>query len=123
MSKTEIIHFKEAPMPSNPQSEAEYIELTIQPIPPDTVSSVKADLLPTIEDALREAGRERLLTEGQIQIEVEQTFPTDEVIVVGFTLLSGVALATYKEIILPELKKRFKAWQKRRQMVRQLREK
>ncbi len=110
-------------MPSNPQSEAEYIELTIQPIPPDTVSSVKADLLPTIEDALREAGRERLLTEGQIQIEVEQTFPTDEVIVVGFTLLSGVALATYKEIILPELKKRFKAWQKRRQMVRQLREK
>lgn len=64
----------------------EYIELTIQPIPPDTVSSVRAELLPTIEAALHEAGQEQLLTEGQIQVEVEQTFPTDQAIVVGLTL-------------------------------------
>ncbi len=101
-------------MATHPETEPEYIELTIQPIPPDTVSSVKAELLPTIEAALREAGQEQLLAEGQIQIEVEQTFPTDEVIVVGFTLLSGIALETYKEIVLPALKKRFRAWQKRR---------
>ena len=101
-------------MASNPGEEAEYIELTIRPIPPDTVSSVKADLLPTIEAALREAGQEQLLTDGQMQIEVEQTFPTDEIIVVGFTLLSGIALETYKATVLPVLKKRFRAWQKRR---------
>jgi hypothetical protein len=101
-------------MATRPETEPEYIELTIQPIPPDTISSVKADLLPTIEAALREAGQEQLLTEGQMQVEVEQTFPTDEVVVVGFALLSGIALETYKEIILPTLKKRFRAWQKRR---------
>jgi len=101
-------------MATHSETKPEYIELTIQPIPPDTVSSVKADFLPTIEAALREAGQEQLLTEGQIQVEVEQTFPTDEVIVVGFTLLSGIALETYKAIILPALKKRFRAWQKRR---------
>ena len=109
-------------MVSNPQKEAEYIELIIEPIPPDTISSVKAEILPTIKNALREAGQGQLLDEKQIKVEVEQTFPTDEVIVVGFTLLSGIALVTYKEIILPELKKRFKAWQKRRQMVRKIRE-
>ena len=96
------------------EDEPEYIELSIQPIPPDTVSSVRAELLPVIEDALRQAGQEQLLKEGQIQIEVERTFPTDEVIVIGFTLLSGIALETYKEIILPALKKRFRASQKRR---------
>jgi len=95
--------------------EAEYIELTIEPIPPDTLSSIRADILPVIEAALREAGQEQLLTDGQIQVEVEQTFPTDEIIIVGFTLLSGIALETYNAIVLPALKKRFKAWQKRRQ--------
>ncbi len=101
-------------MISNSGEEAKYIELTIQPIPPDTVSSVKADLLPIIENALREAGQEQLLTEGQIQIEVEQTFPTDAVIAIGFTLLSGIALETYKAIVLPALKKHFRVRRKRR---------
>jgi hypothetical protein len=96
-----------------PQSEAEYIELTIQPIPPDTISSVKADLRPIIEAALREAGQEHLLTEGQIQVEVEQTFPTDQIITVGLTLLSGIALETFKEVVLPRLKKHFRTKQKR----------
>ena len=101
-------------MATHPKTEPEYIELTIQPILPDTISSVKADLLSTIEAALREAGQEQLLTEGQIQIEVEPTFPTDQVIVVGLTLLSGIALETYKEIVLPRLKKRFRTRQKRK---------
>lgn len=96
------------------ENEPEYIELAIQPIPPDTVSSARAELLTIIEDALRQAGQEQLLAEGQIQVEVERTFPTDEVIVVGFTLLSQIALETYKAIVLPALKKRFRARQKRR---------
>jgi len=101
-------------MATQPETGSEYIELTIQPIPPDTVSSVKAELRPTIEAALRQAGQEQLLTEGQIQVEVEQTFPTDQVINVGLTLLSGIALETFKEIVLPWLKKRFRTRQKRR---------
>lgn len=100
------------------ENEPEYIELAVQPIPPDTVSSVRAELLPLIEDALHRAGKESLLTEGQVRIEVEQTFPTDEVIVIGFTLLSGIALETYKTIVLPALKKRFRTRQKRRRKGR-----
>jgi hypothetical protein len=90
----------------NPSESApEHIELTIVPIPPDTVASVKAELEQKVEAALREAGRESLLADGQIQIEIEQTFPTDQVIIVGVTLLSGVALETIKEVALPYLKK------------------
>lgn len=110
-------------MVSNSHEEIEYIELTIEPIPPDTISSVKADLLPAIEAALREAGQEQLLSEGHMQIEVEQTFPVDEVIVVGFMLLSTAALETYKEIVLPTLKKRYRAWQKRRRKSKRKRKK
>ena len=100
----------------------QYIELIIEPIPPDTVSSTKAKILPFIKDAMQRAGQEQMLDEEKILAEMEQTFPTDEVIIVGFTLLSGIALATYEKIILPELKKHFKTKQKRRQMVKKLRE-
>jgi hypothetical protein len=41
--------------------------------------------------------------------------PEYEVIIIGFTLLSGIALETYKAIVLPALKKRFRIRQKRRQ--------
>jgi len=104
-------------MVSEPE-EAKYLEVTIEPIPPDTISSAKAEILPLIEAALRETGREQLLTDGQMQIEIERTFPTDEVIVIGFTLMSGIAFETYKAIVLPVLKKRFRAWQKQRRKAR-----
>ena len=101
-------------MVSNPETEAEYIELSIRPIPPDTVSSVKAEILPIVEAALRETGQEHLLTTGEFQIEVEKTFPTDPAIVVGLTFLSQIAVETYKAIILPRLKNRFQVKEKRR---------
>jgi hypothetical protein len=101
------------------QTEAyEVLELTVTPIPPDTVATVKAELLPYIEETLREQGLESLLAEGQIQIEIEKGFPTDQVIIVGVTLLSAMALETYKEIVLPRLKKRFETRQKRRRKGR-----
>jgi len=87
------------------QSTPEHLELTIVPIPPDTLASVKVELEQRIEAVLREAGHESLLTNRQIQIEIEQTFPTDQVVVVGVTLLSGMALETFKAIALPHLKK------------------
>jgi len=102
-------------MVSNPAEEAEYVELTIQPIPPDTVSSAKAEILPIIKAALHEAEQEHLLACGEFQVEVEKTFPTDEAIIVGLTLLSGIALETYKAIVLPRLRKRFRVREKRRQ--------
>jgi len=92
----------------------EVIELTIAPIPPDTVASVKAELLSYIEEVLRRADREELLAKGELQVEIEKTFPTDQVILVAFTLLSAMALETYKEIVLPKLKERFETKEKRR---------
>lgn len=90
------------------------VELTIKPIPPDTIASVKAELLPYIRSILKEQGKDNLLTDGEIVIEVEKTFPTDEIVVIGLTLLSQVALETFKTLILPKLKKRFETRQKRR---------
>jgi hypothetical protein len=89
----------------------EVVELELIPIPPDTVASVKQELIPLIEAALHEAGKDELFANTHIQIQVEKTFPTDMAIMVGLTFLSGIALETYKEIILPALKKRFEVKQ------------
>ncbi len=101
-------------MSSDAGPQAEYIELTIEPIPPDTVSSAKAELSSLIEEALREAGQQQLLDDGELKVEIEKTFPTDQAIVIGLTLLSGMAFETYKKIVLPRLKKKFRVWEKRR---------
>ncbi len=73
---------------------SEIIQLELTPIPPDTVASAKTELMPLIETALREAGRSDLLSDEHIQIQIEKTYPTDEVIIVGLALLSGIALET-----------------------------
>jgi hypothetical protein len=83
-----------------------FIELELHPIPPDTVASAKQDALPLIEVALRDAGQEQLLTNGEIVAEVEKTFPTDEAIIVGLTFLAGIGIETYK-VILDVLRERF----------------
>ena len=92
----------------------ERIELSIAPIPPDTLASVQAELEQEIEAALRESGHEDLLASGQIQIEVEETFPINEVITVGLTFLSGIALEVIKATVIPRLKKRFEVKQRRK---------
>jgi len=90
----------------------EVIEVELTPIPPDTVSSVKEELIPLIEATLREAGKEDLLSPEYIQIEVEKTFPTDAAIIVILTLLTSMALETYKELILPAWKRRYEVKQR-----------
>lgn len=90
----------------------EIVELELVPIPPDTIASGKAELLPLIEATLQEAQQGDLLSEDHIQVEIEKTFPTDQAIIVGLTLASGIALETYKSLILPALKKRFEVKQK-----------
>ena len=88
------------------------IELELTPIPPDTIASAKEELLPLIKSTLRDAGRADLLSKDHLQVQIEKTFPTDAAIIVGLTLLSGVALETYKSLLLPRLKKRFEVKQK-----------
>jgi hypothetical protein len=83
----------------------EVLELT--PIPPDTIAAVKEEVHSLIEALLRDAGQEQLLADRQIDIHIEQTFPTDQAIVLGLTLLSSISLEVFKMIILPGLKKRF----------------
>lgn len=101
--------------------EIEYIELSIEPIPPDTVSSAKSEILSIIQDALRESGQEQLLASGDLQVEVEKTVPAElaiPVLTAVLTLCTGVALETYKAIVLPRLKKRFQVKEKGRQKAK-----
>lgn len=91
---------------------ADFIELELRPIPPDTVASVKQDVVPLIEEALRNAGPAQLLPQ-QVLVEVQRTFPTNEAIVVGLTFLAGVGLETYK-FILDVLRERFEVQERTR---------
>jgi hypothetical protein len=92
----------------------EQIELVIAPIPPDTLATVQGEVEQEIEAALRESGHEDLLTSGQIQLEVEENFPINEVIVVGLMLLSDIAVEVFKATVIPRLKKRFEVKQQRK---------
>jgi len=100
---------------------AEVVELILEPIPPDTVETIRAELLPRVRKRLQAAGREHLLDDGEIQIRIEETVPVDWyaisllAISAVFTLTTELAVETYKAIVLPELKKWVKAKQKEKQ--------
>ena len=91
----------------------ETIELELRPIPPDTTASVKQEIMPLIETAFHQAGQPELLTNGQVEVEIERTFPTDEAIVVGLTFLAGIGLETYK-VILEVLRERYEVKERSR---------
>lgn len=82
-------------------------EFAIVPIPPDTLSSTKDDLIPYIEQALRAAGYDNLLADEQIRLEIEQTFPVDATVMLGITALSRMAEEAFRQVILPALKRRY----------------
>ena len=100
------------------RQDAEVIELILEPIPPDTVETIRAELVLRVRKALQDAGRERLLDNGQIQVRIEKTVPVDWypisllAISAVFTLATKLAVETYKAIVLPELKKWLKAKQR-----------
>jgi hypothetical protein len=83
----------------------EVVELV--PIPPKTVESVQREVEKYIEDGLREQGKLELLTEQKISISVEETFRTAEAVHLLFTLTGGIALETFRQVILPWLKKKY----------------
>ena len=86
---------------------AETVELAITPIPPDTASATKDELLAYVEQTLRDAGHADLLAAGQLQVEVERTFPTDAAVLLGITVLSRMAEETFRQVVLPALKRRY----------------
>jgi hypothetical protein len=94
-------------------SQIEYVELELRPIPPDTVASVKQEISDVIEQALRDAGQEQAASSGQIEIEVERTFPVDEAIIVGLTFLAGIGIETYK-FMLDVLRERYEIKERER---------
>lgn len=53
------------------------------------------------------SGKSELLTNNEISVSVEETFPTAEAVHVLFTLGGGVALEVFKQVILPWLKEKY----------------
>lgn len=91
------------------QTLQEIVEL--RPIPPDTVESVQTEAESYILEGLERHGKGELVNK-EIKFEVEETFPTAEVVHVAFTLGAGVALEVFKQVILPWLKKKYETRQK-----------
>jgi hypothetical protein len=94
--------------------EPEVVEfLILEPIPPDTVASVRAEVMQGVEEALRQGGQHSLIEGKSISFELEHTFPTDEVVIVVVTMFTTMAVKAFEEIVIPELKKKYKARRKR----------
>jgi hypothetical protein len=103
-----------------PESLPLVIELEVAPIPPDTVATVREELLPLIEATLRKAGQENLLDQGELKVEIEPALTVEEeAIIVVLNFLSLMALATYKAILEFEIKKHFAVRKRRRRPRRQ----
>ncbi len=85
-------------------------KLKITPVPPQTTESIRQEVVPLVEEALRENGQETLLSNGEIQITFGENFPlltTEQIVLViiqGATSGAISAIATY---VLKKLEERF----------------
>ena len=79
------------------------VELEIRPIPPDTVSSVRESFDEIVDAALAETGQTDLRRGGGVAVDLEQPFPGSEILI---AIVSGIAIETFKEVVLPVLKRR-----------------
>jgi hypothetical protein len=100
------------------EGELEEIELVIEPVPPDTVDSVKAALEPLVRQSLEAAGQTHLLDEGDITLDLEQAFPSDAAVTALLYLASGIALKTFEATLLPDIQRKYKAWIRKRKRRR-----
>jgi hypothetical protein len=85
----------------------DYVELLVRPFSYQDTATIKDQFEKEVRAALRESEQEKLLDEGQISVEIQQDFAMEGVVLVGLTFLSQIAVETYKQIILPKLRKRF----------------
>lgn len=84
------------------------IELIIKPEGKQTVDEIEGELEAYVQDVLREAGEQHLIDNGELRIEVEEGTPDPTIVAAIIAIVGAFALETYKELILPKLKKRYK---------------
>ena len=96
-------------MSSTSETTREY-QLTFKPRDPETVSSITRQLPSFIEQALRDAGQEQLLTNGQFRYEMKRPGGDPVVVLLFIYVLAPIAVKTYEEVVLPLLKAKVNAW-------------
>jgi len=92
----------------------EIIELAIRPIPPDTVASIKEEILSEIEAVLKEKGQEKLLVGEDLKPEVEKTFPIDQIVILVIKAATPIAVWAVNEIVIPKLREKYGVDRKKR---------
>jgi hypothetical protein len=85
----------------------ELFQLIVRPIPPDTVASVREEILADIEAALKEKGQEGLLTSEELHPELEKTFPVAELVILAIKAATPIAVWAVNEIIVPKLREKY----------------
>lgn len=83
------------------------IELLIQPIPPDTISTLKEELVENINKEMKEKG---FSNQEGLEVTIERTLPFAEGVALGLVIrcVTKITWDVYKEVILPLLKRKYK---------------
>jgi hypothetical protein len=104
---------------ASPRKLPKMIELELIPKSPDTIDTVKQELMPRVREALRESGHEDLLARGEIVVEIEQTLTLqEELIAVGVTFLTKIAAKVFERDVLPVIEKWVKTRRKGRRQTK-----
>lgn len=83
------------------------VKLEVRPTGTETVDLI-ADRVPRyIEQLVKEDDKAELLANDEIQIEVEETFPTAEVVVIALTFLTQAAIEYWKYRLEKKLKEKY----------------
>jgi hypothetical protein len=90
------------------------IELSLKPIPPDTVESLRAELQDYIRAGLQESGNPDLLERKELVIKPDETIPVDVAVTVVVEVLTGGALIAFEQVVLPWLKRKYELRQRRK---------
>lgn len=87
------------------------VKLQVRPTGTESVDLIRDQLPKYIEQVMREDGKETLLTNNELQIELEETFPTTGVIIIGLQLLSQAAIEYWKYRLEKKLKEEYNVLQ------------
>lgn len=84
------------------------IQLEITPLPRAKLSTTEQELLPLIEGAIRNQGQGALLDNGELKIQIPQTFPAGTTVtVIVVTYLCKAAYDVVKKVVIPVLQKKY----------------
>lgn len=79
------------------------IQIELTPVPPQSPAALKAEIAARVQEWLSEQNQEALITNREIIVRPEQTFPTDAVVIVVIQLVGHVAKKVYDDLIHPRL--------------------